>query len=77
MIDSVWLMLGEVARQLDENPRRITDLLYRHSRRYPPGLTSVVDGRRVVHVDLLPLLKQELQRRPGRLKKDVAIAAAS
>lgn len=77
MIDSVWLMLGELARRLDESPRRITDLLYRHSHRYPTGLTRVVEGRRLVHVDLIPLLKQELLRRPGRPKSVPANSTAA
>jgi hypothetical protein len=61
---SEWLFTGVAAKRLGVTPKQIVDLFGR--RQFPADKSFVTDGRRLIHESLLPLIKIELQRRPGR-----------
>jgi hypothetical protein len=58
-MDANWLLVGQAAKEIDESPKRVADLMYRGC--FPPDLTYVASGRRFVHRSLLPVLKAELR----------------
>jgi hypothetical protein len=59
-------IVSDLARQLDVNPRTISDLFYQ--RKLDDGRCPIVGGMRIIPEDYVPAIKAAL-RRAGQLRE--------
>ena len=68
------LSVGDVARELDVRPSRVTQLFY--ERRLRDDLCPIVAGRRLIPPSYVPIIAMEL-RRKGVLVREAAVGGAT